>query len=310
VRPAAEARGVKLYPVYGSAGVVRGDAARLQQVVWNLLSNAIKFTPRGGRVQIAHRKVGSQVEISVSDTGQGIPKDFLPHVFDRFRQADSSITRHKGGLGLGLSIVRNIVEMHGGSVSAFSEGEGCGSVFTVRLPMAVLHGVDLRDEPDGADPHSSSAPLPEGERMLSGLQLLVLDDDADSCELVARVLTDEGARVRTVRSVAEAMVAVHEMPQLDAILSDISLPGEDGYSFIRRVRNLGTPRARVTAVALTALARSEDRRRALLAGFHSHVAKPVEPAELIAVIATLCERTGVEAATAAREGSARALLGA
>jgi PAS domain S-box-containing protein len=288
VRPAAEAKGVKLIPVFGSAGLVRGDANRLQQVVWNLLSNAIKFTPKGGRVQVAHRKIGSQVEISVSDTGEGIAPQFLPHVFDRFRQADSSITRQKGGLGLGLSIVRSIVEMHGGTVAAFSAGEGQGSTFTVRLPMAVLHGVDTGT----ADPHSSAHELPVADRMLGGLRVLVLDDDADSRDLVSRVLGDEGAVARTAGSVAEALAVLAEHGPVDAILSDISLPGEDGYSFIRKVRQLDGPVARAPAAALTALARTEDRRRALLAGFQTHVAKPVDPAELVAVIASLTGRTG------------------
>jgi PAS domain S-box-containing protein len=288
VRPAAEAKGVKLIPVFGSAGLVRGDASRLQQVVWNLLSNAIKFTLKGGRVQVAHRKVGSQIEISVSDTGQGIAPQFLPHVFDRFRQADSSITRQKGGLGLGLSIVRSIVEMHGGTVSVLSAGEGQGSTFTERLPMAVLHGVD----PGTADPHSSAQEVPLADRMLTDLRMLVLDDDPDSRELVSRVLGDEGALVHVAGSVQEALEVLAQRGPVDAILSDISLPGEDGYSFIRKVRQSEGPAARTPAIALTALARSEDRRRALLAGFQTHVAKPVDPAELVAVIASLTDRTG------------------
>jgi CheY-like chemotaxis protein len=268
-------------------------------VVWNLLSNAIKFTPRGGRVQLTHRRVGSHVEVSVIDTGQGIAPEFLPHVFDRFRQADSSITRQKGGLGLGLSIVRSIVEMHGGTVEAHSAGEGQGASFTVRLPLAVLH-------PATTAPHEPAAPaLPSAEaapglHLLQGLSLLVLDDDDDSRDLIARVLCDEGAQVHGAATAAQALEALQSLAAagtpVDALLSDIGLPGEDGYSFIRKVRRLGTPSARVTAIALTALARSEDRRRALMAGFQTHVAKPVDPAELVAVVATLCGRTGMEAA--------------
>ena len=233
------------------------------------------------------------------DTGQGIAPDFLPHVFDRFRQADSSITRQKGGLGLGLSIVRSIVEMHGGTVEAHSAGPGQGSTFTVRLPLAVLH--EATPLPAAAAPASA----PGAERapalhLLQDLSLLVLDDDTDSRELVTRVLCDEGAQVHGAASAAEALELLQSLAAagtpVDALLSDIGLPGEDGYSFIRKVRRLGTPSARVTAIALTALARSEDRRRALMAGFQTHVAKPVDPAELVAVVATLCGRTGMEAA--------------
>lgn len=297
VRPAAEAKGVKLLPVFGSAGIVRGDPARLQQVVWNLLSNAIKFTPRDGRVQLVHRRVGSHIEISVIDTGQGIDPEFLPHVFDRFRQADSSITRQKGGLGLGLSIVRSIVEMHGGTVEADSAGVGHGATFTLRLPLAVLHeATPTREAGLACTPAAEAAP---GMHLLAGLSLLVLDDDEDSRELISRVLCDEGAQVQGAASAAEALETLQALAAagtpVDALLSDIGLPGEDGYSFIRKVRRLGTPCARVTAIALTALARSEDRRRALMAGFQTHVAKPVDPAELVAVVATLCGRTGMEA---------------
>ena len=297
VRPAAEAKGVKLLPVFGSAGIVRGDPARLQQVVWNLLSNAIKFTPRGGRVQLTHRRVGSHVEVSVIDTGQGIAPEFLPHVFDRFRQADSSITRQKGGLGLGLSIVRSIVEMHGGTVEAHSAGAGEGASFTVRLPLAVLHPATAPHE--AAAPAQPAAEAGPGLHLLQGLSLLVLDDDDDSRDLITRVLCDEGAQVHGAASAAEALETLQSLAAagtpVDALLSDIGLPGEDGYSFIRKVRRLGTPSARVTAIALTALARSEDRRRALMAGFQTHVAKPVDPAELVAVVATLCGRTGMDA---------------
>jgi PAS domain S-box-containing protein len=213
VRPAAEAKGVKLLPVFGSAGIVRGDPARLQQVVWNLLSNAIKFTPRGGRVQLTHRRVGSHIEVSVIDTGQGIAPEFLPHVFDRFRQADSSITRQKGGLGLGLSIVRSIVEMHGGTVEAHSAGEGQGASFSVRLPLAVLH-------PQAAAPEEATAPAlnaadaAAGLHLLQGLSLLVLDDDEDSRDMISRVLHDEGAQVHGAASAAEALIFEPKQPSI------------------------------------------------------------------------------------------------
>jgi PAS domain S-box-containing protein len=298
VRPAADAKGVKLLPVFGSAGIVRGDPARLQQVVWNLLSNAIKFTPRGGQVQVTLHKVNSHVHMQVSDTGSGIAPELLPQVFDRFRQADSSATRQKGGLGLGLSIVRSIVEMHGGTVEVHSAGEGQGASFMVRLPLAVLNeSTPVREVGVTAAPAAEAAPR---MHQLEGLSLLVLDDDDDSRELVSRVLCDEGAQVHSAASAAEALESLQALAAagtpVNALLSDIGLPGEDGYSFIRKVRRLGTPIARVTAIALTALARSEDRRRALMAGFQTHVAKPVDPAELVAVVATLCGRTGMEAA--------------
>ncbi|HYO07381.1 MAG TPA: PAS domain-containing protein [Tepidisphaeraceae bacterium] len=297
VRPAAEARGIRLQPVLDpQAGPVHGDPNRLQQVFWNLLSNAIKFTPRGGRVQVVLRRVNSHVEVSISDTGEGISADFLPHVFDRFRQADASTTRQHGGLGLGLAIVKNLVELHGGSIRARSPGRGQGSTFTVSLPLTILRG-EPDTEPGARHPaseassSSTAARLPDLCVQIAGVRVLVVDDEPDARSLVKRLLEDCDAVVTTAGSAAEALERVQaERP--DVLVSDIGMPGEDGYSLIRRVRALGAERGgTVPAVALTAYARSEDRMRTVLAGFQMHVSKPVEPAELITMVASLAGRT-------------------
>ncbi len=288
VRPALEAKALRLSTVFGSAGVIQGDPARLQQVVWNLLTNAIKFTPKGGRITVTYRKVGSHVELAVSDTGQGIPPEFLPHVFDRFRQFDASTTRSKGGLGLGLAIVRHLTEMHGGHVHAYSEGEGRGATFTITLPLTAIHPAETHVSGFGALMPACG----EGD-LLKGLKVLVVDDEPDARELLRRVLEDEGAAVREAAGCAEALAVLDEEPAVHLIVSDIGMPGEDGYSFMRKVRSSGRPYATVPAAALTALARSEDRRRALIAGFQTHVAKPVDPSELVAAVASLTGRTGL-----------------
>jgi signal transduction histidine kinase/CheY-like chemotaxis protein len=281
VQPSADAKGIRLEKVIDpSAGPVSGDPGRLQQVLWNLLSNAIKFTPRGGRVQIVLRRVGSHLEVSVCDTGIGIPRDFLPHVFERFRQADASSTRMHGGLGLGLSIVKQLVELHGGSVRAESEGEGQGATLTVALPLALVKH-DLRQEAPMAD-----LELPS----LTGIAVLVVDDEPDARDLLLRTLADSEADVVTASSAAEGVEAVRRQ-RPDVLLSDIGMPEADGYEFIRQVRALGEEYRRIPAVALTAFARSEDRRRSMLAGFQMHLSKPVEPAELVAVVASLAGRT-------------------
>ena len=290
VRPAAEAKGVRLLKLIDTgAGVVMGDAARLQQVVWNLLSNAVKFTPRGGRVQARLERVNSQIEIAVADTGAGIAPEFLPHVFERFRQADQRTTRQHGGLGLGLAIVRHLVELHGGTVRAESEGEGAGATFTVSLPVSP---VQRREE--GAERARPAArdtlPAHECPERLDGLRLLVVDDEPDARELLAVGLGQCGAEVVTASSAAEAVEAVSK-ERFDAIVSDIGMPDEDGYELIRRVRAL-PPEAggRTPAAALTAYARTEDRLRAMRAGFEMHVSKPVELTELVVVIANLVRR--------------------
>jgi PAS domain S-box-containing protein len=281
VQPAADAKEIRITPILGSAGPIQGDPSRLQQVVWNLLSNAIKFTPRRGKVRVTLRRVDSEVELTVSDTGQGIKPEFIPHVFERFRQEDAGTARQYGGLGLGLSIAKQLVEMHGGRIEAASGGEGHGATFVVRLPVA---SVDFA--PERAPPEAPEAPL-----ALAGLHVLVVEDEPDARELVQRVLHERGARTTAVGNARDALRAFEAEPP-DVIVSDIGMPGEDGYELIRKLRALEEPLGRMTpAAALTAFARSEDRRRALLAGFQTHIAKPVDPLELLVVIASLAGRT-------------------
>jgi PAS domain S-box-containing protein len=290
VRPAADAKSVHIQKVLDSRRVaVAGDAARLQQVIWNLLSNAIKFTPKDGRAQVRLSHQGSNIEIVVSDTGVGISPEFLPHVFDRFRQADQTTTRQYGGLGLGLAIVRHIVELHGGTVEAESRGQGQGSTFTVRLPVVAAY----RKE-SGAE--ETVAPVPrdilslECPENLEGFRVLVVDDEADARELLKVALSQCGAEVIAVGSAQEAFDALKAMkPHL--LVSDIGMPDEDGYELIRKVRALPAAQGgRVPAVALTAYARAEDRLHALRSGYQMHVAKPVELTELIAVVGSLVHR--------------------
>jgi PAS domain S-box-containing protein len=288
VMPVAEAKGVRITKVLDSlAGPVSGDPVRLQQVVWNLLSNAVKFTPQGGRVQVLLERVNSHVEITVIDTGFGISPEFLPHVFDRFRQADSSTTRRHSGLGLGLTIVKELTELQGGSVRAKSPGEGQGATFVVTLPITVVH----RDTPDQVRPKEHEEDeFSCTEESLSGIRVLVVDDESDARHLLRQVLTACGAEVAEAASAAEALRLI-ESSSPDILVSDIGMPNVDGYDLIRQVRTRLAAKA-LPAAALTAFARSEDRRRALLAGFQTHVAKPVDPAELVAVVASLVERTG------------------
>ena len=292
VRPAASAKDIRIEPILDpTAGPIAGDVSRLQQIVWNLLSNAIKFTPKGGRVQVRLRRVDSYVEMSVADSGIGIAPEFLPHVFERFRQADGSATRVFGGLGLGLAIVKRLVELHGGSVEAFSEGVGKGACFAVRLPVALIPQSAGWGERTQA-PTSISLPVPMEVVDLSGVRILVTDDDADTREMLARVLTECGAKVQLATSSIEAL-AIFESQPLDLLVSDIGMPDVDGYELLRRVRRLERERGgRLPAIALTALARTEDRTRALRAGFLVHIAKPVEPAELIATVASVMGRAG------------------
>ncbi|HEX6243383.1 MAG TPA: PAS domain S-box protein [Polyangiales bacterium] len=286
VRPAADAKGVVLQPVLNpDAGLIKGDAARLQQVFWNLLTNAVKFTPRGGRVQISLRRVNSSVQIEVLDNGAGIDAEFLPHVFERFSQADSSRSRSRGGLGLGLSIVKHLIELHGGTVTAHSDGLGKGSVFAVRIPI-----VPVRSPIQQSEHRISHAPDVSYPAELSGLKVLVLDDEQDAREVVQLVLQQGGAHVTVASTVAEALEAVRTF-RPDVVVSDIGLPEEDGYVFISKLRALSREDGgRTPAVALTAYARAEDRRRALVAGFQNHAAKPIEPQELVMVVANLAGR--------------------
>jgi len=290
IRPAADAKNIRLQVMLDSnAGLVSGDPDRLQQVVWNLLSNAVKFTDKGGRIQIRLEHFNSHVVTTVSDTGKGIPPEFLPYVFDRFRQADSSITRLHGGLGLGLAIVRQLVDLHGGSVHAESPGENQGATFSFELPLIIAHGSGRL--PLSEEAKTSKAALQVGAGVsscLKGLTVLVVDDDADARELLTAILEHHSAKVVTASSAGEAYQTLESL-RPDVIISDVGMPGEDGYSLIRNVR-LKEARERhgwKPAIALTAHARVEDRLRALSAGYQAHVAKPVEPAELVAVIASL-----------------------
>jgi PAS domain S-box-containing protein len=297
VRPAAEAKGIRLQVVLDrQAGPVSGDPDRLQQVVWNLLSNAIKFTPKDGRVQILLARVDSHLEVTVTDTGQGIAPSFIPYVFDRFRQADPTTTRTHGGLGLGLAIVRHLVELHGGTVRAESAGQGAGSTFRVLLPLLAMQPAEPPPAAQPAATHSAApASGPNGFHLdcppeLSGLRVLVVEDDADSRELLIAVLRQCEAEVMAVSRAADALDALDSW-RPDVLVSDIEMPDEDGYTLIRKVRARPAERGgQIPAAALTAYARSEDRMRALVAGFQIHVPKPVEPAELVTVVASLAGR--------------------
>jgi PAS domain S-box-containing protein len=288
VRHAAEAKEIRIQTIVDSgAGLVSGDRERLQQIVWNLLSNAIKFTPKRGKVQLQLTRVESHVELSVTDTGQGIEPDFLPHVFDRFRQADGGITRQQGGLGLGLAIVRHLVELHGGSVTAESPGAGQGATFVVLLPILAVRRETVKvpfSRKTSSKLHDFDCPP-----TLAGIRVLVVDDEPDTREVLSMVLGECGVEVRGAGTAAEAL-AVLEGWQPDVLVSDIGMPGEDGYELIQKIRALPQERGgRIPAVALTAYARLEDRMQALSAGFQMHVAKPVEPAELVMVIHSLLE---------------------
>jgi CheY-like chemotaxis protein/anti-sigma regulatory factor (Ser/Thr protein kinase) len=261
---------------------VSGDPTRLQQVIWNLLSNAVKFTPKGGRVHVILERVNSHVEIRVIDSGDGISREFLPQVFDRFRQAESATTRTHGGLGIGLAIVKHLVELHGGTVTAQSDGPGTGSTFTVSLPIALTHA----DSEEMAEAGADSV----GRVDLTGVRILVVDDDADALALTERVFQGSGAVVMGARSVSEAMPILNTQG-VDIVLSDIGMPGEDGFTLMHRIRAMPEGRGmRLPVIALTAFARPEDRRRVLLAGFHLHLPKPVETVELRAAVATLVGR--------------------
>jgi CheY-like chemotaxis protein/anti-sigma regulatory factor (Ser/Thr protein kinase) len=292
VMPAADARGVRIVKILDAqAGPVSGDPARLQQVVWNLLSNAVKFTPRGGRVHVRLERVNSHVEISVADTGLGIRPEFLPYVFDRFRQADASTTRKHGGLGLGLSIVKQLVDMHGGTVRVVSPGENEGSTFTVALAVAPIHAPSS-DSDRGATAERGPGDSQTPTVLLEGVRVLVVDDEPDARELIQRVFRDCRADVEVAASAAEAL-EVLDRHKPHVLVSDIGMPDQDGYDLVRAIRSRGRGAREIPAVALTAFARSEDRRKAMLAGFQVHISKPVDPDELTAVVASLVGRTGL-----------------
>ena len=288
VRPAAEAKNIKLEKILDSAaGPLSGDPSRLQQVIWNLLSNAIKFTPKGGKVQVVLERVNSHIEISVTDTGTGIAPEFLPHVFEPFLQEDGSTTRRNGGLGLGLSIVKALVELHGGKVIGTSPGPSLGTTFLVNLPLPAIHGAPS----DLERIHPKIRTRGEFERLdLTGIKVLVVDDESDARELLARVLADCNAEIISSGMASEALTLI-ENERPDVLLSDIGMPDMDGYELLRRVRTLGPAKGgTVPAIALTAFARSEDRIRALRAGFQVHISKPVNPSELVATVASVVGR--------------------
>jgi CheY-like chemotaxis protein/anti-sigma regulatory factor (Ser/Thr protein kinase) len=305
VRPAAQAKDIELISdLDPQAGDITGDLNRLQQVVWNLLSNAIKFTPRSGRVELRMKSVDDHIRVSVSDTGKGIDPEFMPFVFERFRQSDSSSARRFGGLGLGLSLVKQLVELHGGTVEAASEGPGRGATFTVTLPQRAAQTETSDTEQPRPAPNEvrmeATIPLDQVPS-LAGVRVLVVDDQEEARELLKVSLGECGAEVIAVSSGVEALAVLADPPggeRPDVLILDINMPDEDGYKVLERVRALeaerGVPQSsRIPAVALTALGRSEDRLKAFAAGFRMHVAKPVEPAELAVVIASVVERLSV-----------------
>jgi PAS domain S-box-containing protein len=289
IRPSAEAKRITLRTVIDTEGaMVLGDASRLQQAIWNLLSNAVKFTNEGGRIEARLARDDGRIEISVTDTGIGIEPQFLPHVFERFRQADSAPTRRYSGLGLGLAIVRHIVEMHGGSVSASSPGKGQGATFKINLPLAATSPLlrQVSRQPESEVKKVEKKALGESQR-LDGVRVLVAEDNPDTLEMIRFILDESGAEVMTAESADEALKALERFKP-DVLVSDIAMPGKDGYDLIREVRSREPERGgKIPAVAITAYARAEDRMRALASGFQIHVAKPVDPNELIAVVASL-----------------------
>jgi len=288
VRPSAEAKAIRLEKHNArKVDILRGDPARIQQIIWNLLSNAVKFTPAGGTVDVAVQQNGSSLDITVRDTGQGIEPEFLPFVFERFRQADATITRMHGGLGLGLSIVRQLVELHGGTVQARSSGKDQGASFTVSLPTASKISGDATARRSAILKSEPAVTATAAD--LSGIRALVVDDESDATTLAKRVLEERGAEVATAASCDEALAKLGENP-FNLLISDLGMPEEDGYVLIRRVRALDGGNRDILAIALTAFAREEDRERATAAGFNQHLAKPVEPATLIHAVASLVRR--------------------
>ena len=290
IQPAADAKGVRVQAMVDPhVGPISGDPSRLQQVIWNLVSNAVKFTPKKGRVQVRLERVNSHVEITVSDTGVGIRPDFLPYVFERFRQADAGTTRKTGGLGLGLAIVRHIVEMHGGTVEASSAGEGQGATFRVRLPLMIVHpeARDVRREHPRTERREALSALGD----LTGIHVFAIDDEEDALSLLRVVLETAGAEVTTLNSPVMALERIAEAnPQV--LVVDLGMPEIDGFELISQIRKSANPAVRnLPAAALTAFARSEDRTKALRSGFEMHLAKPVDPGELVASVATLARRS-------------------
>src|SRR5690349_471640 len=281
VQPAADAKGIAIdYDAEPGIGAISADSARLHPIVWNLLSNAVKFTPHGGKISVRVDHDGSDARVTVKDTGQGIDSEFLPRVFDRFRQADSSTTRSFGGLGLGLAIVRHLVELHGGTVSAHSDGVNKGATFTATFPLLA----------DRTEPVTVAPEIDATDNSLDGLRVLLVDDEPEARQIISTVITRTGAEVRSCESAHEALAKLAEWKP-DVILSDIAMPEQDGYSFIRQVRSLPRDKGGDTpAAALTAYARDIDRRQALAAGYQMHIAKPIGASQLITMIARLAGR--------------------
>ncbi len=295
VRPAAEAKNVQLQVhLDPPSSTITGDPDRLQQIVWNLVSNAIKFTPPGGHVQVTLARSHEHISLVVSDTGEGVAPEFLPYIFDRFSQQDSALTRRHGGLGLGLAIVRYLVELHGGHVSASSPGTGQGTIFTVTLPLRMADR-EWQKEVLTAPAALADSPtlyVPPAN-LLTGIKVLAVDDEPDALALLAALLTPTGADVRTANGMSQALGVLQEWTP-DVLVSDIGMPNGDGYELIRRVHASEQGQtAKLPAVALTAYASAEDRMRALVAGYQMHVTKPVEPEELITIIASLTGRLGL-----------------
>jgi hypothetical protein len=287
--PAATAKDIRLKAILGATqDVVSADSARLQQVVWNLLTNAIKFTPKGGQIQVLLQRVNSHLELSVSDTGIGIAANYLPHVFERFSQWDSSTTRSVGGLGLGLAISKQLVELHGGIIKAASKGEGLGATFSVELPLSI---VQLQEEgsprvhPTAETQSTELLSLPR----LEGVHVFLVDDEPDARELLRTVLQDQGAKVTSFVTAEEALATL-KTTRPTVLVCDIGMPKMDGYQLIRALRALEPRGDRLPALALTAFARAEDRKRSLVAGYQAHLAKPFDVAELILLIADLVGR--------------------
>jgi CheY-like chemotaxis protein len=284
VQPAADAKGITMdFYAEPGLGAISADSARLHQIIWNLLSNAVKFTPHGGKISIRVERDGPDARVSVKDTGQGIDPEFLPRVFDRFRQADSSTTRSFGGLGLGLAIVRHLVELHGGTVSAQSDGLNQGAIFFATFPL-----IAERAEPVAVS--QAGEITPTDSQSLGGLRVLLVDDEAEAREIISTVIMRTGGEVKTCKSASEGLSKLAEWKP-DVILSDIAMPDEDGYSFIQQVRTLPRDKGGETpAAALTAYARDVDRRQALAAGYQMHIAKPISASQLITMIARLAGR--------------------
>jgi CheY-like chemotaxis protein len=289
IRPAVNAKGIDLrLQLDAAAGPISGDANRLQQIVWNLLSNAVKYTPRHGRIEVHLRRHDTSAVIIVQDTGEGLTPDFLPYIFDRFRQADASTTRHHGGLGLGLAIVRHLVELHGGTVCAASEGTGQGTTFTVTLPLVVRDAAKKINE-NGDEQYEQLDKSKFASANLRNLRVLIVDDEPDAREVLMMALSQTGAAVRATATVGEALEVFDEWKP-SVLVSDIGMPSEDGYDLIRKVRARDAERGgRIPALALTGYASADDAARALAAGYQTHLAKPVAPSDLVNAVATLVD---------------------